>query len=244
MIAWVAVGGAGDAALDLRVRDPLGQRRERLRRLVAGLHLQARPVDGAAVEPRRRAGLQPAERKPKPLERRDKPSRRRLADPAGRRLLLADMDQAAQERAGGQNHRAGARIRGHRPAGRPSRGRFRAIRSSASPSITVRFGGFADRRLHGGGVELAVGLGARAAHRRTLAAVEHPELDAAAGRRPGPSGRPAHRSRGPDGPCRARRSPDCRTSRRWSRTGGSPARSSRPCARPPPRLRSRHGRRR
>ena len=34
-------------------------------------------------------------------------------------------------------------------------------------------------RLHRGGVELAVGLGARAAHRRALAAVEHAELDAA-----------------------------------------------------------------
>ena len=35
-----------------------------------------------------------------------------------------------------------------------------------------------DRRLHGRGVKLAVGLGARAAHGRTLAAIEEPELDA------------------------------------------------------------------
>ena len=40
--------------------------------------------------------------------------------------------------------------------------------------------GVADLLLHGGGVELAVGLRARAAHRRPLAAVEHAELDAAA----------------------------------------------------------------
>ena len=35
-----------------------------------------------------------------------------------------------------------------------------------------------DRRLHGGPVELAVGLGARALHRRPLGAVEQAELDA------------------------------------------------------------------
>jgi len=38
----------------------------------------------------------------------------------------------------------------------------------------------ADGFLHGCRVELAVGLGARPAHRRPLAAVEHAELDAAA----------------------------------------------------------------
>ena len=85
--------------------------RERLRRLVARLHLERGPVDGAAVEPRRRAGLEPAERKAEPLQRARKPERRRLADPAGRRLLLADMDQPAQERAGGQHHGAAASSR-------------------------------------------------------------------------------------------------------------------------------------
>ena len=37
----------------------------------------------------------------------------------------------------------------------------------------------ADRLLHRRRIELAVGLGARAAHRRPFAAIEHPELDAA-----------------------------------------------------------------
>jgi hypothetical protein len=36
-----------------------------------------------------------------------------------------------------------------------------------------------DRPLHGGGVKLAIGLGTRAAHRRTLAPVEDAKLDAA-----------------------------------------------------------------
>ena len=42
--------------------------------------------------------------------------------------------------------------------------------------LEVRRG--ADRRLHGLPVELAVGLGAGALHRRALAAVQHAELDA------------------------------------------------------------------
>ena len=44
----------------------------------------------------------------------------------------------------------------------------------------------ANRLLHRSRVELAVSLGARAAHRRALAAIEHPELNAAA------VGHPAH----------------------------------------------------
>ena len=101
----------------------------------------AGPVDGAAVEPRRRAGLEPAEREARARSSvARQPDRRRLADPAGRDLLLADMDQAAQEGAGGQHHGAGAEARGHRPAGRRRPGRPRSSRSSASPSITVRFG--------------------------------------------------------------------------------------------------------
>ena len=102
---------AGDAALDLRRFDPLGQHRERLGRIVARLHLERGPVDGLAVEPRRRAGLEPAQRKPKPLQRERKPDGRRFADPAGRGLLFADMDQAAQEGAGGQHHGAAASSR-------------------------------------------------------------------------------------------------------------------------------------
>ena len=37
----------------------------------------------------------------------ERPIARRLADAAGRNFLFADMDEAAQKRAGGQNHRAG-----------------------------------------------------------------------------------------------------------------------------------------
>src|SRR5262249_35639271 len=47
-----------DAAGDLRRIDPGGEERNRLRRIVAGLELQALPIDGPAIEARRRPGLQ------------------------------------------------------------------------------------------------------------------------------------------------------------------------------------------
>ena len=73
------------------------------------------------VRPSSRGGVPVFSRpsaKPSRSKRQRKPDGGRLADPAGRGLLLADMDQAAQERAGGQDHGAGARIRGRRPGER------------------------------------------------------------------------------------------------------------------------------
>ena len=66
--------------------------------------VDAGPVDGAAVEAGRGPGLEPPEREAEALERAGKTDRRPLADAAGGNLALADMDQAAQERAGGQDH--------------------------------------------------------------------------------------------------------------------------------------------
>ena len=63
---------------------------------------------------------------------------------------------------------------------------FETISSSASPSITLRLAVSRDGGLHRRGIELAVGLGARTPHRRTLAAIEHAKLNA------GGIGDPAH----------------------------------------------------
>ena len=101
---------AGDAALDLRRRDPVGQHRERLRRVVAGLHFDRRPVDGACHRAAAACRSSAAPAQSRPLERSRKPHRRRLADPAGRPVLLADMDQAAQEGPGGDDDGAGGQF--------------------------------------------------------------------------------------------------------------------------------------
>jgi hypothetical protein len=59
---------AGDAAFDLRIGDLVGEHRERLGRIVRRLHLERGPVDGLAIEARGRAGLEPPQGKPKPLQ--------------------------------------------------------------------------------------------------------------------------------------------------------------------------------
>ena len=198
----------------------VGQERERHRRIVAGLHLERGPSRSSAVEPRRGAGLEPAHAQARG-RRAGRTGRSQGASPtrpAGI-LRLADMDQAAQERAGGQHHRAGARCAARRRSRRRRPGRPSTIRSSTAASIDVRGSGWRQiAACIACAVELAVGLGARAAHGRALAAVEHAELDAGRVGDPAHQRRRARRSRAPDGPCRARRWPDCRTSRRWSRS--------------------------
>ena len=84
MMAWVAGVVRVMRAGDLRGGDALGQDRERLRRIVARLHLQRRPVDG---RPSSRGGVPVLSRpsaKPSALKRLGKADRRRLADPARR----------------------------------------------------------------------------------------------------------------------------------------------------------------
>src|SRR5436190_605946 len=54
---------AGDTTLDLGVRNPTGQHRKWLRRIITRLHFGFRPVDGGSVEPRRRTGFQAAQGK-------------------------------------------------------------------------------------------------------------------------------------------------------------------------------------
>ena len=96
---------------------------------------------------------------------------------ARRGLLLTAMDDPAQERARRQHHRAGP----NRPAIAGDDPRHRAVLHDQVldrrlDHLQVRRR--PDRRLHGGAIELAVGLGARALHGRPLGAVEQAELDA------------------------------------------------------------------
>ena len=170
----------------------------------------------------------------------------RLADAAAGRLLVADMDEAAQEGAGGQHDGAGARSRGRRPGRTPATRPPSDRRDrSTSPSITVRPGVAATSACIACAVELAVRLRARAPHGRALAAVEQPELDAARDRRRGPSAPPSasiSRTRWPlpRPPIAGLQDISPMPSRR-SVTRAPCARPSAPPQAPPPR---RHGRRR
>ena len=101
-----------DGAGDLPVFDPLRQRRKRLGARIAPLLLQRFPADGAPVETRRRAGLQPPHGEASGAQAAGKAERRRIAHPARGRPLVADMDHTAQKGAGRDHNGAGADFSG------------------------------------------------------------------------------------------------------------------------------------
>ena len=87
------------------------------------------------------------------------------------------MDEAAQKGAGGQHHGAGAELAAIRQPHAGHAPFAEEVVDLALDDGQIR--GLPDRLLHRCGIELAVGLGARTAHRRPLAAIEHAKLDAA-----------------------------------------------------------------
>ena len=97
------------------------------------------------------------------------------------------MDEAVEESAGGEHHGARADLAA---IGSDDAGGIALLDDQVFDRgfdhLEVRGG--ADRRLHGLAVELAVGLGAGALHRRAFAPVQHAELDA------GRVGDPAHQA--------------------------------------------------
>jgi len=169
--------GRRDGARDLRVLDLAGQEREWNRIVVTRLPLEALPIDGPAVEAGRRARLQAPHPQPEPIKPRRELEGGRLARAAGGNFRLAHVDQAVEEGAGRQHHRSGAEAP---PVGRDNTPDPRAVDDQILDAafdhrevVCV-----ADRPLHRLPVKLAVGLGARALHGRSLRAVQKAELDA------------------------------------------------------------------
>ncbi len=100
-----------------------------------------------------------------------------LAGAPGGDLLLAEVDQAIEECAGGQHHGAGGKAAA--VAGDDAANPAVLDDQVLDPALDhLEIGGGADRRLHGLAIELAVGLGARALYGGALGAIEQPELDA------------------------------------------------------------------
>src|SRR6478609_5108486 len=79
------------------MRDPPGTKAERGGIVVTGLHLKLRPVDGAAVEARRRSGLEPATAQAQLLERFAQEHGSGFTGASCRILLLATVDQAVEK---------------------------------------------------------------------------------------------------------------------------------------------------
>ena len=152
------------------------------RRFVSRLRLQLGIINAAAVDTRRRTGLQTidAERQlPQAFRQRDG---RRVTSAATLVVGLTDVDFASQKGADSQHNRTGAKIQPHLRAHADDALAFNdqiihALLKQAEARLV--FDHAANRRL----VQNAIGLGTSGTHRRPLAAVENAELDATPVRR-------------------------------------------------------------
>ena len=94
-------GRPGDMAGDLRRDDGLCQRGERLRGVVAGLGFERGEIDRSSIEPRRRPGLKSPKLQIESAERGGQRVGGRVANATRRQAPFANMDDPAQEGAGG-----------------------------------------------------------------------------------------------------------------------------------------------
>ena len=95
--------GEGQMTRDLRLCDPLGAKRERRGRLIAGLHFELRVIDRAGVEARARPGLEAANLKAEGGEAVAEAHRGEVTGAAGVVIAQPDMDETLEEGPGGQN---------------------------------------------------------------------------------------------------------------------------------------------
>ena len=168
--------GAGDGAGQLRVRASPAHRGHAPHLSIRGLLFQPRPVDGAAIQTGRRAGLQPGHRQIGIAQLRREALRRSLADAPTGHPLFAAKQRAAKKGAGAQHHGAGAQrgaicqIDTHRPApGHAQRGGL-TLNQRQTPLPR-------EDALHRRLEQLAVRLNPRALHRAALGAIEHAVMD-------------------------------------------------------------------
>ena len=170
--------GIGDVAGDLWDRDSIRQIGERLRRFVARLNLQLRPIDRTTVEPRGRAGFQTAEGEAAAVECSRQPDSGGFPHPAGWNASLTPVDQATQKSAGGQDDGSCCDLF--------ALGRDDSCNTRFSIETKVSDFGLADfqvrlvgqDRLNGLKIEFAVGLCPGAADGRAFPTVEQTKLDA------------------------------------------------------------------
>ncbi len=186
-----ALAGVGDPAVDLaRVVVAAAQEGEHRPRIVPGLALEHCVVKAAAVDARRRAGLEPVDLERPFAQLPGQGVGGWLAGAAGGMRGLPDVHLAGQEGAGGQHHgrcvEAQAGLGQH--AGDPPGFKEQVVDASLEHGQSgLGLDGAADEAA----VEVAVGLAAGGAHRRPLAGVEPPPLDA--GRVRGARHHPAQR---------------------------------------------------
>ena len=144
--------------------------------IVAGLFFHHAVIETAAVDARRRAGLQSIDHERTLAQFRGERGCGRVAGAAGGVLGFADVDLAGQKGAGGQHHCGRFEAQpglGNRPADRIAFDDQIIDRRLEHGEIGLRFHRAADETA----VERAVGLTAGRADRRTLRCIEPAPLD-------------------------------------------------------------------
>ena len=175
----------------VRVRDPAGklpwmhrarrQEAHHRRGVVARLHRERGEIDRASVEARRRPGLEAPCGKCELAQARAQRLRRRIAGAARLVMVEPDVDEPRQERAGREHDRL--RLEAD-PELRDDAGHARIRAVAVERQIVDRLleqrevRGVLEPRADRLPVKHAIGLRARRTHRRTLARVQDPELDA------------------------------------------------------------------
>jgi hypothetical protein len=138
---------------------------------------QQRKVDRLAIEPRRGAGLQPPDRQLQLAQACRQRNRRGVTHTTAGIVRQADVNQAVEKGAGRQDHRASGKA--HAELGHHASNVI-----AVHHQIVTRLGEDRQIRLvlqaapYRLPVQHAIRLRARCAHRRTLARIENPELDA------------------------------------------------------------------
>src|SRR5580704_7756146 len=98
--------GVRDVARNLALRELAGAKTERSGIGITGLRFETAPVDGAAIEARRRSGLEPASAQTETLQSLTKQNGGRLAAPSGGIALLSAVNQSVEKRSGSNYGRA------------------------------------------------------------------------------------------------------------------------------------------
>jgi hypothetical protein len=185
--------GAGDPARQLwRMLRRITKKREHRQWIVRTLLGQLREIDGLAVKPRRRAGLQPADRQLQFAQTCGQRDRRRIPHATAGIVGQTDMNQAVEEGAGSQHHRA--RSKAHSQLGHHT-GDMVAIEHQIVTCLREdrQIGLVLDATADRLSIQHAICLRTRRAHGRPLACIENPELDACFIVAASPWPRPGHR---------------------------------------------------
>ena len=157
-------------------------------RIVAVLLAQSREIDAAAVDARRRAGLQAADAQGKLAQPRGQTIRGRIAGAAARHGSRGRRECGRRGTCRPSARRCAPETRCRSAVTQPATRSPCSVRSATSCWNSCRFGWVSSSAADGALVQLPVGLRARGAHRRSLAGIQGAELDA------GAVGRQRHRA--------------------------------------------------